>query len=211
MSFGTVKTWWYCPMNDRRHKSATGVQASGHKLEMSRRMCWNVHPDYYYTYDDYLGVVLWNGLTLIPWLLWRCAGECKVSWGGCWRCAMNKFNAAFQRLFCHLQLNRGQNTDPTIVILSKFVLCKFYVSMRRVICWAGPQRRRAFSWGGASPFDPNRERISKVGLRDMLQWALTTFPKLLCQRVKTEGFKIELDQSGSVFYCNASLEPTDPP
>ena len=150
--------------------------------------------------------MLWNGLTFIPWLLWRCAGECKVSWGGCWRCAMNKFNAVFQRLFCHLNLNKGQNTDPTIVILSKFVLCKFYVSMRRVICWAGPQRRWAFSWGGASPFDPNRERISKVGLRDMLQWALTTFPKLLCQRVK-----VELDQSGSTFYCNASLEPTDSP
>ena len=35
MSFGTVKTQWYCPMNDRRHKSATGVPASGHKVEMT--------------------------------------------------------------------------------------------------------------------------------------------------------------------------------
>ena len=38
MSYGTVMTWWYCPMNDRRHKSATGVQASSHKVEMSRRV-----------------------------------------------------------------------------------------------------------------------------------------------------------------------------
>ena len=37
------------------------------------------------------------------------------------------------------------------------------------------------------------------------------FSKTVVSTCQNRGFKVELDQSGSAFYCNASLEPTDLP